>query len=208
MRTKTNPWRLLGSSSALVSMALISAGFLLGNEGRAAAQDCANAVGTIDSTICRDAALSELDQSVSHLFSSASDALTGKRRQALQASQRDWLQNRGKCAGPSLTGCLYERYKSRLLVLEVQYGQEGSTVPFTYRCDQLGREISASFFKTDPPAVSLSLGDPRDHPVMAVLQYSDKGEGYVASDGVVFWASGDDASLALGDGKKSACHLK
>jgi len=182
--------------------------FLVGNESEAASLDCTNAANNVERAICRDAALSELDQSVSSLFLSASNALSGSRHQALQASQRDWLQERGKCAQSSLVQCLYERYKTRILVLEVQYGQESSTSPFIYRCDELEREISASFFKTDPPTVSLSLGDARNDPLMAVLELSGKGEKYVTSDGLVFWANGDDASIALNNGKRTTCHLK
>ena len=207
-RTGTSHSRLPGSRLWRVPIVLILAYFAAGNEAKAASLDCANVAGNVDTTICHDAALSELDQSVESLFLSASNALTGKRRQTLQASQRDWLQERGKCEGSSLTQCLYERYRTRLLVLEVQYGQGDSTQPLTYRCDQLEHEVSASFFKSDPPAVSLALGDARTDPVVAVLQPSDKGEKYVTAEGLVFWASGDDASLALSNGKRTACHLK
>jgi uncharacterized protein len=191
-----------------VSIVLILAQSLAGHEAEAASLDCAEAAGDVDKTICHDAALSELDQSVESLFLSASNALTGQRHQALQASQRDWLQERTKCTGSALAQCLYERYRTRLLVLEVQYGQGDSTQPLIYRCDQLEHEVSASFFKTAPPAVSLSLGGARNEPVMAVLQPSDKGERYVTAEGLVFWASGEDASLSLSNGKKTACHLK
>jgi uncharacterized protein len=207
-KTETLRRRLRGSNLGLVSAVAIFAHFLVGNHVEAAFLDCANVSYDIDKAICRDAALSELDRSVSNLFMSASNVLTGSRHQALQSSQRDWLRERGKCAESSLTRCLYERYKSRILVLEVQYGQGSSTSPFVYRCDELEREITAAFFKTEPPTVSLSLGDARNDPLMAVLELSGKGEKYVTSDGLVFWATGDDASIALNNGKKTTCHLK
>jgi len=47
-----------------------------------------------------------------------------------------------------------------------------------------------------------------NEPVAAILQPSDKGEKYVAADGLVFWASGEEASISLHDGKKAVCHLK
>ena len=66
---------------------------------------------------------------------------------------------------------------------------------------------NVSFFKTDPPTVSLSFRESWDDPVTAVLQPSDKGEKYVTTDGLVFWAMGDEGSLALVNGKKATCRL-
>jgi membrane-bound inhibitor of C-type lysozyme len=93
------------------------------------------------------------------------------------------------------------------LSFEVQYGQGESSEPIDYRCGELEHEIQVIFFKTDPPAVSLSLDESKD-PVTAVREQSDEGEKYVTADGLVFWAIGDEASLALVDGKKATCHLK
>jgi uncharacterized protein len=175
---------------------------------KAASIDCVNPATDVDRAICDDPELGELDDSVASLFASASQELKGSRLGSLQSSQRSWMEARGKCAGVSLVQCLYGRYKRRLLVLEVQYGQGSSTEPLTYVCDQLENEISAAFFKTDPPAVSLKLGDLRKDPVVALLQSSEKGERYVTSDGLVFLANGDDASVTLNDKKTFACHLK
>jgi uncharacterized protein len=174
----------------------------------AASIDCVNAVSNVDRTICRDPALSELDDAVASLFESAADALTGARRQALQTDHGNWLKGREKCGQLSPAQCLYERYTKRLFVLEVQYGQGGSTAPLTYLCDQLEDELSVSFFKTEPPAVSLTFGNPGKDPVIAVLQPSDKGEKYVTSERQVFWAIGDNASLVLRSGKTTSCRLK
>jgi uncharacterized protein len=177
-------------------------------ECNAASIDCSNPATDVDKAVCNDPALGELDDAIASQFASASQALEGSRLESLRSSQRVFMEARGKCAGPSLIQCLYGRYKKRLLVLEVQYGQGSSTEPLIYVCDQLENEISAAFFKSDPPAVSLKLGDLRKDPVVAVLQSSEKGEQYISSDGLIFWANGEDASVTLGDKKTFACHLK
>jgi uncharacterized protein len=181
---------------------------LVMTECKAASVDCVNPATDVDKAICADPALGDLDDSVASLFASASQELKGLRLASLQSSQRVWMEARGKCAGSSLVQCLYGRYKKRLLVLEVQYGQGSSTEPLTYVCDQLENEVSAAFFKSDPPTMSLKLGDLRKDPAVAVLQSSEKGERYITSDGLVFWANGDDASITLSDRKTFACHLK
>ncbi len=211
MRWKIGPSckaRLSVVGWAGLSVFLVLAGVLSFREAGAASFDCANAKGAVDKLVCDDPELSELDELVVSYYESASTTLTGARREALRASQRNWLQDQSKCTGSTTRQCLFKRYKARLLLLEVQYGQGNSTKPLIYRCDGPEHEINVSFFKTDPPTVSLSLGESRDEPVTAVLQPSDKGERYVAADGLVFWAKGDEGSLALVNGKKAACRLK
>jgi uncharacterized protein len=205
MREKTGPsWRrTLGLQFAvLLTFILASA------QCSAASIDCVEAVSNVDRTICHDPALAVLNDEVVDLFKSAADALMGAPLQALQADQRKWLDGREKCEQLFPAQCLYERYTKRLLVLEVQYGQGSSSGPLTYLCDQLEHEVSVSFFKTEPPAVGLAFGNSKKDPVIAVLQPSDKGEKYVTSERLVFLAQGDDASLALSNGKTTNCHLK
>ena len=191
-----------------LSVFLVLAGLLSFREAEAASFDCANVKGEIDKLVCDDPELSELDELVVSYYESASATLTGARRDALRASQRNWLQDQSKCIGTTTRQCLFQRYKARLLLLEVQYEQGSSTKPLIYRCDGPEHEIDVSFFKTDPPTVSLSLGESRDEPVAAVLEPSEKGEKYVTTDGMVFWANGDEGSLALVNGKKATCRLK
>ena len=190
-----------------LSVFLVLAGVLSFGEAEAASFDCANAKGDVDKLVCDDPELSELDELVVSYYESASATLTSARRKALRASQRNWLQDQSKCTGPTIRQCLFQRYKARLLLFEVQYGQGNSTKPVIYRCDGPHHEINVSFFKTDPPTVSLSFRESRDDPVTAVLQPSDKGEKYVTTDGLVFWAMGDEGSLALVNGKKATCRL-
>jgi uncharacterized protein len=208
-------WRLRPSRKARLpvggwaglSVLLVLAGVLSFGEAEAASFDCANAKGDVDKLVCDDPELNELDELVVSYYESASTTLTSARREALRASQRNWLQDQSKCSGPTTRQCLFKRYKARLLLLEVQYGQGNSTKPLIYRCDGPENEINVSFFKTDPPTVSLSLGEPQDEPFTAVLQPSEKGEKYVTADGLTFWANGDEGSLALVNGKKAACRL-
>ncbi len=210
MRWKVRPSRkarLPVGGWAGLSVFLVLAGVLNFKEAEAASFDCANKR-DVDKLVCNDPELSELDQLVVSYYKFASTTLTSARREALMVSQRNWLRNQSKCTGPTTRQCLLERYKARLLLLEVQYGQGNSTKPLIYRCDGLEQEIHVSFFKTDPPAVSLSLGESSNELITAVLQPTNKGEKYVAADGVLFWASGDEASLAMVNGKNAACRLK
>jgi uncharacterized protein len=183
------------------------AGLFAVEQARAASLNCATATSVVERAICEDPGLNELEELVVRLYRSASSTIASARRQALQEDQHKWLEERGECDGPSIRQCLSERYRARALVLEVEYGQGNSTRPLIYRCDALEHQISVAFFKTDPPAVSLSLGGSSSEPVTAVLQPSDRGEKYVAAKGLVFWAVGDQASLALATGKEAACRL-
>lgn len=172
----------------------------------AATVDCDKNTGEIATLVCADSELIELDVILADLYDSAVRASREQDRKSLQANQRKWLERRQKCIGQNATRCLVERYKDQILVLEVQFGGGDSTEPLIYRCDDREQEIHVAFFKTDPPAVSLSLDTSKD-PIAAVRQQADNGEKYVTARGLVFWAMGDEASLAV-DGKTSSCHLK
>ena len=106
-----------------LSVVLVLAGVLNFKEAAVASFDCANANGDIDKVVCNDPELSELDELVVSYYESASATLTNARRQALSASQRNWLQDQSKCTGSMIRQCLFKRYKARLLLLEVQYGR-------------------------------------------------------------------------------------
>jgi uncharacterized protein len=199
--------RLPAINRAVFWIILAFGGIMVLEKAEAASFDCANAERDIEKLICTDQELNELDELAISYYQSAARTASGARHRLLQKSQRDWLQERDKCGGSTVRKCLFMRYTARLLRLEVQYGQGDATSPLTYRCGELEHEIDVSFFKTVPPAVSLSLGRANE-PVTAILQPSDKGEKYVAADGLVFWASGEEASISLHDGKKAVCHLK
>jgi uncharacterized protein len=207
MRPKLIKARLFRAMSVVLAALLVCAGVFSSHSAEAAAVDCDKDTGETAKLVCADSELIELDVILANLYESAVRGMRGQDRKSLQANQREWFERRDKCIGQDAGQCLAERYNERILVLEVQYGQGESTEPLIYRCDELEQEIHVAFFKTDPPAVSLSLNLSKD-PVTAIRQQSDKGEKYVTADGLVFWAAGDEASLALVDGKKATCHLK
>lgn len=169
--------------------------------------DCGTETSEIGKLVCADSELNELHITLANFYDLAVRRRRGQDRESLRSSQRNWLERRDKCIGENAIRCLADRYNERILVLEVQYGLGESTQLLGYRCDELEHEMHVAFFKTDPPAVGLTLDESKD-PVTAVLQHSDKGEKYVTADGLVFWARGDEASLALINGKKKTCHLK
>jgi uncharacterized protein len=199
--------RLPAINRAAFGIILVFAGTIVPGKARAGSFDCVDAARQIEKMVCTDQELNELDELVISYYDSAARTLTGARQQSLEKSQRDWLEELDKCGGSTTRTCLFKRYTARLLRLEVQYAQGDATNPLTY-CDELKDEIDVAFFKTVPPAVSLSLSRSKDEPVVAVLHPSDKGEKYVGADGLVFWASGEEASISLRDGKKAMCHLK
>jgi len=208
MGTKMNRARSFRAILAGLTAFLLSAGLLRSPPAEAAALDCAKATGEIDKLVCTDPELNELHQILVGYYDAAMGGMGERDRQSLRVRQRSWLEQRGKCIGQNAQRCLVEQYNQRILVLEVHYGQGVSTEPLNYRCDELEHEIHVTFFKTEPPAVSLSFDELKDQPVTALLEPSDKGEKYVAADGLVFWASGNEASLSLVSGKKGICHLK
>jgi hypothetical protein len=81
--------------------------------------DCRKARGTVETTICRSAVLSELDGRLSFVYKDAVAGAPPKRAQLIRSDQRTWLANRNICLRkPNVTGCLDTLYRARIAILE------------------------------------------------------------------------------------------
>jgi len=178
------------------------------NQPAAASPDCSKPGGEIEQLVCGDEEIHELDDRMSELYNSARANGDEFRKQALETSQRGWLEQRDKCNGAQQRQCLVKHYNMRRLMLEVVFEQGDASETLIYRCDDLKNDVKVTFFKTEPPAVRLSVAKAPADPVVAVREPSGMGERYVASDGLVWSMIGADVSLTVSEGKTVRCELK
>lgn len=95
---------------------LLSAAMLVPTVGASAPSfDCAKAQGMVESMICADAALGNLDASLADLYRQMIDR-AGTKADPLRAAQREWLASRNQCQD---TDCLAYSYQARIGQLRV-----------------------------------------------------------------------------------------
>ena len=136
--------------------------------------DCAKASGAVETLICKDAALSALDQTLADVYKAAAAKATGPMAATLRAEQRGWIGGRNECwkarpATPmSITAtwtadstrvCVEAQYRLRTSELQATWRLlDGKTV--SYACqNNPANEVVATYFATDPPTVRMERGD-------------------------------------------------
>jgi uncharacterized protein len=99
--------------------------------------DCSKATTRIESIICSDPELAELDANLGRVYKQEYARLVGDDRKGLITNQRQWISSRNaQCNQPELgetKACIIQLTKSRLAVLAQQTGQprqlEGHQTP-------------------------------------------------------------------------------
>jgi uncharacterized protein len=181
----------------------------LGFAGAAAAEtgpssDCAAAQGEVETLICGNAELAELDRETARLYALALDGphMTEARRDAeLVPFQRGWIKGRNDCwKDADVAACVKREYVVRIAELRQGYADaragEGISIgPLVGECPGLDALLTVTFVNSDPGAVYLAWRDR-----VAVLDRAPSGSGarYQAAldDGdYLFWNKGDEATF-------------
>jgi uncharacterized protein len=124
--------------------------------------DCAKVEpGGIEAMICEDKDLSALDRKLSQVYASASIKAGNEHPPTLKAEQRGWIKGRDDCWKSDDAGaCVRMAYQRRIAELQARYRLVAGTGPVYYECDgNPANEVSATFFKTDPPTLIAERGD-------------------------------------------------
>lgn len=199
-------------SIAADCFAIILAGYFAGYINPVAAQsfDCSKASTPVETLICRNAALGDLDTRLSQLFHErlASDPA---QRERLQADERKWVVQRdkqcmadaAKTATSDQLDCLTGAYRDRLAVLQADAGtveMSGGGSPNQALCQALGQKYRAfmSSAKTsdpsfDPQEVLRNLGEQQSSGVSVADWVMDNVDG----DKMIAWAKAQTPPLSI-----------
>jgi uncharacterized protein len=117
--------------------------------------------GGIEAMICKDKALSALDRKLSEVYASASIKAGNEHPPTLKAQQRGWMKGRDDCWKSDVVGaCVRMEYQRRIAELQARYRLVSGSGPIYYECDgNPANEVTAMFFKTDPPTLIAERGD-------------------------------------------------
>ena len=172
-------------------------GPLLAQEGPSF--DCAKAASSVETLICEDGELAQLDQSVAARYATALAAAQGLDAGAdaavaeLRAFQRGWIKGRDECwkAG-DMRACVADTMRRRDAELVALWMLEAPRATVFWACDgSPANEVVTQFFDTDLASVRIERGDTVD---AGVQVRSASGARYVASFGREIWVKGDEAT--------------
>ncbi len=162
--------------------------------------DCAQAKGSVEALICKDAALAALDRQMAQVYAAALKRVAEDGYEDPAPLQRGWIKGRNDCwkSGDS-RACIVSSYKERIVELQIQYGQLVVPSPVYYTCN--ATDLTAVFYnQTDPQAVVLTvipiLTDPGQ--MTAFRVHSASGARYEGGN-VEFWEHHGEAQLSWYD---------
>jgi uncharacterized protein len=118
--------------------------------------DCTKAAtGSIDETVCKDAALGALDGKMAEVYAAAIQKAGSEESARLEEEQKGWVQGRDACIKEHDTrGCVEDEYTLRIAELQSRYSLVAKTGPFHYACEgEPATEVVATFFATEPATV-------------------------------------------------------
>lgn len=162
--------------------------------GAAPSFDCAKASALVEKTICHDLRLAALDRELAAALAKAMEGWPDAEQGRQRAAQRAWLATRDACGDErDVTRCLDDRYRLRIVEVQILGGQLEAPTPVAYVCrDHADLRLTAAFYdQTDPKSVVLTLGDRR---TIATIQRAGSGARY-AKDDVDFWEHHGEVTL-------------
>jgi uncharacterized protein len=175
--------------------------------------DCAKASSQVETLVCADAELAQLDREVARLYALAIHGKNAARHGDLKPSQIGWLNGRNDCwKADDARACVFDNYALRIAELRTAYADartedaNGIAVgPLALRCAGLDALIAATFVNSDPGAVVVTWGDRS-----LVLKHVPSGSGarYARTypDGAyVLWGKGREFGLERPDKPRTEC---
>lgn len=124
--------------------------------------DCSKVeAGSVEELVCRDAELSTADSKLAEVYAQALEQAGNEQPPVLKATQRGWIKGRDACwKAEDKRACVADAYRLRTAELQARYRLLPPTGAATYLCgDQPGKEVTATFFATDPPTAVAERGD-------------------------------------------------
>ncbi len=193
----------------------IAAGFALGFvavDGTASAAglsfDCSKVEpGNIEALICHDEALSALDRKMSQVYAAATEKAINQQPPVLKAEQRGWIKGRDDCwKSDDKRGCVEQAYRLRIAELQARYQLVAASGSATYVCDgQPAKEVTATYFETDPPTAIAEFGDQTS---LLVQQPAASGAKYQGRNEML-WEHQGEALISWGYGSpEMRCRVK
>lgn len=124
--------------------------------------DCAKVPeGSIAQLVCKDESLSRLDRQLAAAYAQATKKAVNERPNTLKPTQRGWVKGRDDCwKSDDKPACVRAAYVQRIVELQARYRLVEASAPVRYACDGDARnEVTATFFKTEPPSLIAERGD-------------------------------------------------
>jgi uncharacterized protein len=170
--------------------------------------DCGKAKsGSMEEMICKDETLSNLDRKLADVYTAASKKAVNEHLPVLKAEQRGWVKGRNECwKSDDKRSCVESSYKLRIAELQAKYRLVQGKGPVVYACDGDPRnEVTATFFKTDPPTLIAERGDQVS---LMYLERSGSGTKYQGRNESL-WEHQGEATITWGYGaKEMRCTIK
>jgi uncharacterized protein len=159
--------------------------------------DCTKTtVDSIADLVCRDEALTALDNTLAAVYAWAAEKAHHERAPTLKAEQGRWIKALDECSkSADRRACVEEAFRRRIAEVQARYRLVPANGPVVYVCNGEPRnEISATFFLTDPPTLLAQRGG-----TVAVMyqEPSASGARYVGRN-ESFWEHQGEASIQWG----------
>jgi len=175
-------------------VALVLAGIFGGMAHAQPAFDCDDADGEVETLICENKALQELDQTLAKTYARTMQALPKEDRAYEKTIQRGWIKGRNDCwKSDEQERCVTYSYQTRIVELQIRGGALEAPKPISLQCELEPRErFTASFYsETEPASVVLTRGNDQ---VIAFATRTASGARFQA-EGVDFWTKGKEARV-------------
>jgi uncharacterized protein len=155
--------------------------------------DCAQAKAAVETLICRDEALAQLDRRLDRVYDRALKAWSSDESALQQPRRRDWVRKRDECEkAADVRACVEESYRTRIVEVQIASRQVKGPTVAGYSCAGEERPFSAAYYAdTSPPAAVITHGDER---VVAFVAASGSGARYTAEN-VELWEHQGKASI-------------
>jgi uncharacterized protein len=172
--------------------------------------DCKKARGEVETLICKDSELANLDRSLSEVYQAAlkgAEQFPPKDLANFKAEQIGWVKGRNDCwkaGGTAVRDCVKQSYLERTAELQAGFALVPSQKPVFFACNNNpANAIVVTFYATNPPTARLERGDTT---ITAFLRPSASGSKYEGQN-VSFWTKGKEA-LVEWKGEKLQCRTK
>jgi uncharacterized protein len=169
--------------------------------------DCTKARGAVESLICKDNELANLDRYLDGVYQAAlkkAEEFPPKELANFKAEQIGWIKGRNDCwkaQGTLVRNCVKQNFLDRTAELQAVFALVPSKKPVFYTCNNNpANEIVSTFYQTNPLTARLERGDTT---LIAFLRPSGSGAKYEGQN-VTFWSKGKEA-LVEWKGEKIQC---
>lgn len=167
--------------------------------------DCTkSSQGSIEYLICQEPALAQLDNTLTSVYTAATEKVTNEHSPTLVAEQRGWIKGRDDCwkAEDKFT-CIKTTYERRIAELQARYQLVAANGPIRFQCGaSAADEITVTFYQSTPPTLIAERGDQTS---LMFLTQSASGGKYVGRN-EHFWEHHGEARIMWSyDSAELAC---